>query len=116
MIRRPQWLNDPLAVGFWERNAKHLIESNMLDEKDTEAFAQLCKVFALMQQCDSTADSKQALRFNGLQKLFQSYLKQFNMLPFSRKKSNLEAQIDPNDAMERRIQDAKSSALSQENG
>ena len=107
MIRRPTWLHDEDAIQFWNENKQHLIDSDMLTEKDVPAFCQLCTVFGLMQKCDSTSNSKEALRFNGLQKLFQSYLKEFGMLAKSRKVSKLETEVDPDALMERRIQDAK---------
>lgn len=98
MIRMPQWLKDE-AAQFWKTHAKGLVESGMLSEQDADSFALLCDIWRMIRQCNPLTDSKEAIRYNGLVKVYLSMSKQFGLMPKDRKKSNLEPETTLEDAL-----------------
>jgi phage terminase small subunit len=102
MIRRPSWLTGD-AISFWDRNAKHLIESEMLGEKDADSFAILCDIYRLLRASNPLIDSKEAIRYSAMTKQYITLAKQFGMLPRDRKKSKLEHEPELDELLDRKI-------------
>lgn len=88
-MRVPDYLDDD-AKTYWKKHAKALEDAGILTDRDIESFALLCRIWSLLKNTDPDADPKQAIRFVGLSKQYQSLARQFSMLPRDRRKDGID--------------------------
>lgn len=79
-LTAPKYL-DTVAKDYWKRHAQALHEAGTLTERNVDSFALTCRVWSLMASTDPHADSKSAMKFNGLLKHFLSLAKPFGLIP-----------------------------------
>lgn len=71
---------DAEAKAFWKRHAKHCKDNGSLTPETLDSFVLVCRIHSMLQGCDPTRDSKEAMRFSGLMKYFATYAKPFGLL------------------------------------
>ena len=97
-MRLPTTLKDPDAIRFWKRHAAALASRGILTERDVETFCLLARIWALLERTDPDEDPKQAIRFVGLAKQYQSLARQFGLMPKDRRKDgNIGDDDEPKD-------------------
>lgn len=95
-MNAPKYLNDE-AKRFWKRHAKRLADAGMLTEADTDSFALVCELWSLIRATDPLQDSKMAIRYVGLLKLYNQYSRQFGLLPKDRIQAGLQQDKEEKD-------------------
>lgn len=71
---------DTEARKFWDDHKKACADNGSLTDETYNSFALLCRVWSMLQACDPTIDSKEAMRFSGLVKYYMALAKPFGLL------------------------------------
>ncbi len=86
---------NPTARAFWDRHHDRLTAAGLLTDADRDSFAVLCVTWAKLAElakAETGADHfREAVQFNQLLKQYQSYAREFGLLPADRKRRKLDA-------------------------
>ena len=76
----PKWLEGE-AKAFFKKHSKALADDDKLNERNSDSFALLCQVWALIRATDPLESPQAGLRYIGLVKQYQALAKMYGLLP-----------------------------------
>lgn len=79
-VNCPKWLESE-GKAFFKKHSKALTDENKLDERNSDSFALLCQVWALIRATDPLESPQAGLRYIGLIKQYQAIAKMFGLMP-----------------------------------
>lgn len=88
-----------IARAFWDRHYDRLQAAGLLTDADLDSFAVLCltwsKLAAVSESEPGAEQFREMVQLNQLLKQYQSYAREFGLLPRDRKRNKLDADAPP---------------------